>query len=345
MTDWRDPARKRELLLRFYEFHLRYRAHPGGVYYLLPELVDREPERFALWTAFVNGHSQHALTTFLIVGEFPDPTDLRGLDAWWAENHRRLGWDTDRRHHKQMFVEAAFRDAERASDPDWWGDVDGDWLAAWERASSLHTMGRLSTWSYLEFLTICAPGFCVEPTDLMLRDRAGSRSHRNGLCLALGLDEFDWHSSNPDFDGRYPEGLLRRLDRAGSRLLADARARFATDPTIDDRHVSYLTLESVLCTFKSMHRPNRRYPNVYNDMVANRIREAEQRWPERDWSWAWDARATWLPDALRVECRPDDPGLAPVKQNWFRETGEVPMLGFDWPDLFPSSLPGASFGA
>lgn len=34
------------------------------------------------------------------------------------------------------------------------------------------------------------------------------------------------------------------------------------------------TLESALCTYKSWHRPNRRYVNVYSDMLHGRIDEA-----------------------------------------------------------------------
>ena len=32
--DFRLPRYRREVFLRFYEFHLRHRAHPGCVYYL-----------------------------------------------------------------------------------------------------------------------------------------------------------------------------------------------------------------------------------------------------------------------------------------------------------------------
>ena len=41
MTDWRLPEHRREVFLDFYEFHLRYRSHPGGVYYIMPYLKDR----------------------------------------------------------------------------------------------------------------------------------------------------------------------------------------------------------------------------------------------------------------------------------------------------------------
>ena len=39
--DFRDPLYRREVFLRFYEFSLRYRTHPGGVYYLFDFLAHR----------------------------------------------------------------------------------------------------------------------------------------------------------------------------------------------------------------------------------------------------------------------------------------------------------------
>ena len=34
--DFRKPEYRREVFLRFYEFHLKYRAHAGGVYQFIP---------------------------------------------------------------------------------------------------------------------------------------------------------------------------------------------------------------------------------------------------------------------------------------------------------------------
>ena len=36
--DFRRPEFRREVFLRFYEFHLQYRAHPGCVYFVMPYL-------------------------------------------------------------------------------------------------------------------------------------------------------------------------------------------------------------------------------------------------------------------------------------------------------------------
>jgi len=39
--DFRLPQYRREVFLRFYEFHLKYRAHAGAVYYVFPYLFEK----------------------------------------------------------------------------------------------------------------------------------------------------------------------------------------------------------------------------------------------------------------------------------------------------------------
>lgn len=335
--DWRLPENRKEAFLHFYWFHLRYRAHPGAVYYALPELMDlyMTKGRQRLWLAYLNSHNQNVVTTSLIFRAFPDPLKLDGLEHWFAENRTRLQWDTDRRHWRKAFPQAALADAARATDWDYWEELAhaGGWRTLWGAFSQLYTFGRLSTWSGLEFYGLA--GLPVQATDLMLADRDGSRSHRNGLAIVSGRDHLDWHTSNPGFDGRYGEEDLQRLARTGADLLVEAKERAPAD--LDAKHIGYLSLESALCTYKGWHRPNRRYPNIYNDMFRDRIKRAEGLWPEVDFSWWWNLRKRRLPRALRVEDNPSDPGLRPEKQNHYRLTGEVPMLAVDWPELFPCS--------
>src|SRR5580658_189438 len=65
--DFRQPQYRREVFLRFYEFHTKYKAHPGVVYLLIPELSkwlgwsleDR------LWFSFINGNTQNPVTSWL----------------------------------------------------------------------------------------------------------------------------------------------------------------------------------------------------------------------------------------------------------------------------------------
>jgi hypothetical protein len=185
--------------------------------------------------------------------------------------------------------------------------------------------GRLSTFSYLEYLRIS--GLPLDCDDLLLEDMSGSKSHRNGLAKVLGRDDLDWHA--PGFDGDYVPGQVAWLKAEAAQLRKEARARFKGRDFAYD--VGYFTMESTFCTYKSWHRKNRRYPNIYNDLFFRRIRDSERAFPEEDYSMLWAARRAALPAHLRLEDCPNDPGLCPAKQNWYRETGQVIMMDHEWP--------------
>lgn len=332
-TDFRLREHRRSVFHDFYEFHLRHRAHPGCVYYLFPYLRRRYrwTNEEALWFAFLNGNTQNPITSLLLHRRGRTPADAEPMLAWYHENYRRLAFDTDRRYHKKALPDAVvgyrtLLDMSWNQHERWASIAERGWSALWQAANGIATFGRLSAWSYLEYLSIM--GIPVDCTDLMLDDIPGSRSHRNGLCLVLGLDRYDWHKSNPDWPGGYPRDVLATLTMEGAALLDEARARARGRSWEAD--VNYLTLESTLCTYKGWHRPNRRYPGVYNDMLYYRIRAAQEAFPDEDLQVFWDARAECLPEHLRLEDCPNDPGLVPLKQNHYRMTGEVPVMGHDY---------------
>ena len=175
--------------------------------------------------------------------------------------------------------------------------------------------GRLATFSYTEYLRIA--GLNIDCDKLFLHDINGSKSHRNGLCKVLGRDNLDWTKQN---EVEYSKELINWLEIEAEKLLAEAKDK------IKDKDVCYFTLESTLCCYKSWHRKNRRYPNVYNDMFYDRIKRAERLWGEQDYSLFWEARKKYLPEHLRLEDNPLDKGLHKDKQNHYRKTGEVIMM-------------------
>lgn len=343
--DLREPRARRATFLRFYESHLKHRSHPGCVYFLFPEVIahgDLDVEQ-RLWFAFINGNTQNPVTSWLIFREFPELAwlDEFKLEAWFQANYERLAFDTDRRYHKKHFLTCVANYRALLA-----GQTQAAFFAQVGRFSTTTSseqrfralwtfclkhfvyFGRLSTFSYLEYLRIM--GLPIQPDELFLDDLQGSKSHRNGLSKVLGRDDLDWHDSNPSFDGKYSPAMMSWLKREGELLLMDARCRFEGEPFIGD--VNYFTLESALCTYKSWHRPNRRYANVYADMLVERIQKAELAWGEK-LNLFWDARATELPRPLLLEHNPHDPGVVPEKQNHYRATGRPVMLGYDWPEL------------
>lgn len=341
--DFRRPEYRREVFLRFYEFCLKYRVHAGASlpYMTLPFLKKELKWTLEelLWYTFINGNTQHPLTSWLIFKRFPNfaNLDISALDSWYNKEWSRLEFDTDRRHQKRDFIRSVTRykelcgmsqrgffDSIMVSE-----DPLENFQVVWDTVRrDFYSFGRMSTFSYLEYLRIAKMN--IEPNSLFLEDIGGSKSLRNGLAKVLGRDDLDWDGpDNPTgFAGKYTPDVMAWLKEEGAILLDEAKSRFKDRDFSWD--VNYFTLESEFCTYKGWHRPNRRYPGVYADIYFLRIKKAEPRWPEEDFGLFWKMRQQYLPRYLRLEDSPYDPGLKPEKQNHYRKTGQVIMMT-DWP--------------
>lgn len=341
--DFRAPEFRREVFLRFYEAHLRMFAHPGLVYLLMPYFKKKYnwDMEACLWFAFINGNTQNPVTSRLIFDRFPNFKRLNTarLATWFATEYQRLEFDSDRKWQKKDFIKAVecYRALCGSSQEDFFAqfttnhDEGVNFQTVWPVVrKKFETFGRLATFSYLEYLRVM--GLPIDCNDLFLEDLGGSKSHRNGLSKVLGLDVWDWHpQSNPAFTGKYTPEMLTFLKTEAAQLLDDARRRFKGERFAKD--VSYFTLESTLCCYKGSYRKNRRYAGVYIDMHHDRVRRAEAVWPRVDFSDQWEARRAGVPKYFLMECNPKDPGLRPQKQNHFRDTGEVIMLNYWWPEF------------
>jgi hypothetical protein len=334
-ADFREPRFRKEVFLRFYSFHLKYRTHPGCVYFALPYVAEKlgwDLEQ-RLWAAFLNGNTQNPVTTLLLMEQGSRPQESEAVLAFWRANFKQLQWDTDRRHHKSKLHEAvaSYRLLTGDHQERYWRNsvlMDG-WASCWKWARAIWSFGRLSAWSYLEYVRLLArPGIAMpDAASLLLEDIDGSQSHRNGLCLVSGEDGWLWDKTlAPGATAAvYTRERVQALERFGAELLQEAQARNPGHPD-----VGYLTLESALCTYKSWHKPNRRYPNVYADMLHDRLVWAQERWGAR-FDVLWQARQDCLPWYLRVEDNPKDPGLCPEKQNFYLEHGCPVMMSYDEP--------------
>jgi hypothetical protein len=327
VTDWRLPENKREAFLAFYRFHIQHQSHPGCVYALLPAIADAfdlDDDQKA-WLVWLNGNTQNAVTSLLLLEAAPHPRDWQKAVDFWNENFKLLEWDTDRRHQKSKFGEAteAWWDIYGSLASERWAEVGTlGWSATWDYAFGQPYMGRLSSWSMIEYARILFGDVVPDADTWMLEDKSGSKSHRNGIAVVAGYDATYWDEGTPDM-----LGIVGELEAYADGLLAE----------VNHPDAGRLTMESALCTFKSFHKPNRRYPNVYSDMMYNRIKKAEARFG-RTFDLLWDARRNHLPDYLRLEDTPNDPGLCPTKQNWFLETGGLHYLHTIDPIFQPSEF-------
>lgn len=330
--DWRLPENRREAFQRSYSFSLKHNSFPGMVYSMLPALADHYEldADGRVWLAWLNGNTQNVVTSMMLLEAAPTHHQWKDAVAFWNQHFKQLEWDTDRRHQKSKFGEATERWVQEYPDPalGWLEAGLGGWESTWAHAKAMPFFGRLSAWSGLEFARILL-GEEVVPDmgSYLLDDVSGSRSHRNGLAVVAGYDAESW-----DADVPFMLDIVPQLTELGESLLEEARLRNPGDP-----NVSRLTLESALCTYKSWHKPNRRYPNVYADMMYHRIHKAQVRM-KRPMELLWEIRQETLPSFLRLEDSPNDPGLVAVKQNWYRETGEIPMIYMMFDDMEPSGF-------
>lgn len=325
--------------MRFYLFHLKHRSHPGMVYSWLPALVDHygmDDEQKA-WLVWLNGNTQNPVTTKLLLDAAPRPADWPKAAELVDTHFKNLAWDTDRRYFKSKFGVAtqAWDDVRGPGASDWLETAELGWDAVWRHAARQPFMGRLSAWSMIEYARIVF-GSVIPDAETMLLDDAGSQSHFNGLALVAGHDSVYWKDR--------PHELRPELEALADDLLTEALTRLS--PFHLREHVTRLTLESALCTYKGWHKPQRRYPNVYADMAFDRLLWAEERWGPR-FDVLWNARERDLPDYLRLECDSRDPGCVPVKQDHYRLTGEPIMMHHDYPDMrnhFNAAVDRSDFG-
>lgn len=327
--DWRLPENRREAFQRFYSFHLKHKSHPGMVYSFLPaiaEAYDLDGDGKA-WLAWLNGNTQNPAMSLLLLEAAPTHHEWQKAIDFWNEHFKLMDFDTDRRHQKSKFGEATLRWAHTFGSlgpaTGWMEAGMEGWEATWKYSNAQPYMGRLSAWSMMEYARILlGPNFVPDMGDWLLHDKSGSRSHRNGVAVVKGYDATYWGADDADM-----LGIVDELELFADDLLQEARERNPGHPD-----VGRLTMESALCTYKSWHKPNRRYPNVYADMAYLRLKKAEARFGKR-FDILWEARQKDLPTHLRLETSPQDPGLVAAKQNHYLETGEVPMMREMFPDM------------
>jgi hypothetical protein len=222
--------------------------------------------------------------------------ELVGLDRlkeWNSKNYKRLRYQTDTKWNKghlpaqfesyknwvgDRSQEEAFKDFIAPGSPKLsfnflWDEVKGNF----------HKFGRYSTWFYMQTLKQCC-GLPIEPSSLMLEDYSGSRSHRNGLCLAL--DKPEW------YDKKLDVSQLAYLEAQAYLILEEVKKDF---PDTD-----YFDMETCLCSFKKLFRVKHgRYLGYYLDRQAEEIAQCEKDgWDGIDWQPMWDARNETLNNKL-----------------------------------------------
>jgi hypothetical protein len=239
-----------------------------------------------LWIAWIYGTTYHFPTSWVIWNEFPD-MELIGVDRinqWNSNNYKRLRYQTDTKWNKghlpAQFLSYKQWVNGRTQRETFRPFLDGTPRENFDRLfkevkTKFHKFGRYSTWFYLQTLKQCC-GLPIEPSNLMLDDHDGSRSHRNGLCMALGLD--NW------YDQKLTTNQINILDAEAYYILQEVKKDF---PNTD-----YFDMETCLCSYKKIFRKKHgRYIGYYLDRQAEEIMQCEKdEWNGIDWQPMWDAR-------------------------------------------------------
>jgi hypothetical protein len=290
---------RREQFIRWYAWSLQYKDCDPAVWltnYLNKRYEHNDEER--IWICWLYGNTYQLPTTWVLKNEFPD-FELATVDRiaqWNTKNYKLLRYQTDTKWNKghlpamfesyQKFIgnrsqretlEGYYGDNEHQSFDNLWGAIK----------NGLFKFGRYSTWFYLQHLRHTA-GISISPTSLMLDDYSGSRSHRNGLHLALGQDD--------KYDSKLTRGEYEDLERCAQDILIEMKIRF---PELRDE-IDFFTMETCLCSFKKIFREHHgRYLGYYLDRQSEEIQKAEKDgWYGIDWNVLWQSRNETLEPSL-----------------------------------------------
>lgn len=242
-----------------------------------------------LWISWIYGTTYYWPTAYVIWNEFPD-MELVGVERlrdWNNSNYSRLRYQTDTKWNKghladqfvsyQEFVGG--RSQREALTSNFVGDPVKDFYSLWETVNAWHKFGRYTSWFYIQTLKQC----CDIPIDvdsLWLHDYSGSRSHRNGLCYALGKE--DW------IDQKLDKDQIVFLESEAKEMLEETKLKY---PHVADK-ADFFAMETCLCSFKKLfRRKHGRYLGYYLDRQAEEMRKVgRDGWDGIDWTPLWDAR-------------------------------------------------------
>jgi hypothetical protein len=316
---------RREQFIRWYAWSLKFNDCDTAVWctnYLHQRYEHNDEER--LWFAWLYGNTYQLPTAWVLKNEFPD-YELATVDriTWWnTHNYKRLRYQTDTKWNKghlpamfesyQNFIgkrtqrevlESYYGDNEKQSFDNLWAILKGN----------LHKFGRYSTWFYIQHLNHTG-NIMVVPTNLMLDDYDGSRSHRNGLLLAAGKDD--------DYDRKLTGKEYKSLESFGQDIIIEMIDRF---PDLKGQ-IDFFTMETCLCSFKKIFREHHgRYLGYYLDRQSEEIQQAERDdWTGIEWNVLWQARDETLDERLAIR----NAKIDKEKFTFFLRTGRIERL--DW---------------
>jgi hypothetical protein len=329
MTNYLSKENRREAFIRWYVWSMKFNDCDPAVWatnYLNNRYEHNDEQK--LWLCWLYGNTYYLPTAWILMNEFPD-FELATVDRitqWNTINYKRLRYQTDTKWNKghlpamfesyQKFIgdrlqrdvlESYYGDTEEQSFNKIWDVIK----------TNLHKFGRYSTWFYLQHLKHTA-NVQIEPTSLMLNDYDGSRSHRNGLHLALGQDD--------KYDTKLTPSEYDYLEQEARSIIEEVKSRF---PEVSAQ-TDFFTMETCLCSFKKIFRERHgRYLGYYLDRQAEEIKQCEKdSWYGIDWDVLWQSRNETIDNRLNHKR-----GIDKEKFTFFINTGRIELLEWMFPDV------------
>lgn len=272
------------------------------------------------WLSWLYSTCYSAPTAFYMIMNLPRPETIntKKMEAWWAINKRRMIFESDRRYVKNcnefpaMFASykeytqggalKAFLKHKKKTRQETYNAVYTD------VGKRLYFFGRYSNFMYLETIYNLTK-FPMLATGLNLKE---ARTSRNGLCYALGKD--DWVRTSGEAaklnkeQFAYLQGQLRRL-------YTELRQEYPDVPT------TYWNLETSLCAYYKLFRA-KRYAGYYIDRQMQEIEAMEKLAPNgARWDLLWKFRRQHFDSRSLGELQ----GYKGIRQNmmsFFLDTGQ-----------------------
>ena len=254
------------------------------------------------WFAFLYATTYCGATAYYIYNEFPDfeLVDFGRLEKWWKTNRQTLVFQSDRAwiRSRDQFCDvvrsyynliggnnqALFYSTLKT--PDKRINYDN----AFKEFSKVYQFGRFTLFNYLESVFVLT-GFPMTPTGLDLKH---STSSRNGLCYALGKDEFITHRYDKTSKKKLSKGVFNALAKGFDNLYSDILKTRAND--------TIWNIETTLCAYKK-YKKNKRWIGYYIERQRKEIARMEKNITEGvDWSVLWDFRKEYFDKKWLKEC-------------------------------------------
>ncbi len=297
--DYRQIQNRQQGFIKWYYWSLKYKDCDPPIW-MLNYLFDRFEHNLEqkYWIAWIYGTTYHLPTAWIIWNEFPDfeLVDYKRLKEWNDKNYSRLRYQTDTKYNKG-YLPQQFQSYKKWIEHNNPSKTQRDKFKIYKNKKSfnylwesiiqnLYKFGRYSTWFYMQTLKQCV-GVSLEPNNLKLEDYNGSRSHRNGLCLALGKDQW--------IDQKLNNDSISYLNSSAEYI--QQKVKYLSQ---DDNITDLYYLETALCSYKKIFREkNGRYLGYYLDRQAEEIKKVEgDNWEGVDWQVFWDGREELLTKEL-----------------------------------------------